>query len=307
MSGAGRVSELSLENIYRRERSAACFARAVTYDAPALAALAREVFARAAAPAPPGAALRVLDVGSGDGSFILPFLDALEAAGRADYSLDCFDASGHMARLFRANLAARPASAAKVTHLTHDAERGLPAAFRSPGRYHLAFVTFVLQYVGGWRRLLDEVVSALAPGGAVVQAEVVGDFRNLDGQFDADSPILFRQFWERYFTERAAYSAWAPAISVTDIAPALTYLRDKHQMRLAREEARTWEALATWSDFCDWIAEAPVSSLGSGLDDGARADLARRMRAWVEERGVEPAAAISLTWGVRVICLTGTR
>lgn len=292
---------MGLENIYLEGQSARGFGRAIRYDAAALKSLAQSLAGHLAA----GAAqpLHVLDIGTGPGFFILPVAESFEENRPPDYRLDCLDVSEHMSRLFAAELARAAVPREKVRYLMHDAERGL-GAYRVPEKYDLVFATFVLHYVGDWRRLLDEVVACMRPGGLLVQAEVVGDFRNIDGQFDTESPILFRQFWRRYFTERARHSAWQSAVSVSDLSPVFTYLRRVKRFRLFRENTFLWGTAVTWRDFCEWIAAAPLSSLGAGLHPEARARLSEVMRRWLKERELSETEEVKLRWGIKTSVLS---
>jgi hypothetical protein len=134
----------------------------------------------------------------------------------------------------------------------------------------------------------------------LVLAEVAGDLRNLDGQFDVSSPILFTHFWRQYFTERGRHAAWPPAISVSDISQVLAYLYDTKRLMLFQDTIHLWRAQASWQNFCDWIASAPVSSLGSGLTQAARRRLSARMHVWLEELGVAEHEEVSLEWGIKI-------
>jgi ubiquinone/menaquinone biosynthesis C-methylase UbiE len=290
---------VNVENIYVGASSARSFVRAISYDRRALGALARTLAAHGAARRAQG--LSILDVGTGPGSFILPVAESFTAAG-LDYRLDCFDVSAPMRHLFERALAETRVPPAQVNYLLADAARGLPAVYAAR-TYDLAFITFVLHYIGDWQRLLDEVLARLRSGGLLVQAEVLGDLRNLDGQFDVPSSMLFRQFWKQYFTERAGYSAWQPDISASDLRPVLTYLCESRHLRLFREESYWWHTAPRWGDFHEWIAHAPLSSLGSGLSPQARTQLAHRMRAWLTTRQIDDDAEVSLQWGVKISLL----
>jgi hypothetical protein len=104
---------------------------------------------------------------------------------------------------------------------------------------------------------IDEVTECLRPGGLLVLAEVAGDLRNLDGQFDVSSPILFTNFWRQYFTERGRHAAWPPTISISDISQVLAYLYDTKRLMLFQDTIHLWRAQASRQNFCDWIASAP--------------------------------------------------
>lgn len=292
---------MGAENIYLRESSADSFARAVSYDPAALAAFAGSLAGRLT-PCD-GRPLRVLDIGTGPGSFILPFVAAFRRRGGPDYRLHCLDASPHMARKFDAARAAWGVPKYKVRYAVRDVERGL-GSFYAAGGYGLVCATFMLHYVKDWPRLLDTLAGCLAERGLLVQAEVAGDFRNLDGLFDVKSPILFRQFWEHYFTERAGYSAWAPELSVSNVSAALAYLLRQQRLKLFREDVLQWATSVRWGELCEWIAAAPVSSLGVGLEAESRALLSARMREWLGQKGLPLSDTISLRWGVKLTCLT---
>jgi SAM-dependent methyltransferase len=292
---------LSLENIYLRQQSASSFVRAINYDAHALAKLARLLADYYSSNQRP--LINILDIGTGPGSLILPVAESFLEEGGPDFRLDCLDVSPHMAHLFEAALAASRVPPGKVRYLLHDAERGLGELY-SPHGYDLIFATFVLHYIRNWRQLLDEATRCLTEGGLLVQTEIVGDFRNLDGHFDIKSPILFEQFWRQYFTERAKYSAWSPVISVSDLSVAFAYLRNRKRLKLFREDFLLWDTSVEWGDFCNWIADAPLSSLGAGLTTEARRELARRMHGWLKGRRVKLSSGISLRWGIKVTCLT---
>ncbi len=294
---------MGLENIYLQRESARGFGRAVRYDVVALKSLA-QILAGHGQPVPGGSQpLHILDIGTGSGLFILPVAEFFEEHMPPDYRLDCLDISRQMACLFTSKMARAAVSREKVGYLLHDAEKGL-GSYRVPEKYDLIFITFVLHYINGWRLLLDEVAACLKPGGLLIQAEVVGDFRNIDGHFDEESPILFQQFWRRYFIERAVHSAWQPSLSVSDLSPVFTYLRGANRFRLLREDSFLWGDAATWGSFCEWIVTAPLSSLGSGLHPAARVQLSAAMGRWLTERELSQTEEVKLKWGIKTSVLS---
>jgi 2-polyprenyl-3-methyl-5-hydroxy-6-metoxy-1,4-benzoquinol methylase len=295
---------MPVNNVYLREDAASSFSRSIRYDEAALSQIADQLeeywLSRGVQ------RVNLLDVGIGDGAFTVPILSRLEARGRLDYSLDCFDISPHMLKRLGEHLAQRGVPSGKVSAEQRDAEEGLRGRYLR-GHYHVAVITFMLHYVRRWKEILEDVAYCLKDGGLLVQAEIAGDMRCVDGYFDAQADAAFMDFWRRYFALRNRLSEWRPEISVSDLSAVYDYLQKAGGFTACRRETFLWDLTVTWADLCGWIAAGPLSSLGSGLNDPQRRDLSLRMQEWLLEHGFTQSDTMNLRWGFTVTWLKKNR
>ena len=291
---------MTVENIYIKTKSANNFVKSIQYNLLALREIAKftyEYFKQNKIDS-----IKILDIGIGSGALTIPILEYLESKKNLSYHLDCFDISESMLSHLEKNLSIYPSIKQKVNYIKKDAEEGL-LNYYDKSAYDLIIITFVLHYIKKWKRLLRDVFKCLKNGGIFLQAEIIGDLRNVDGKFDTDSPKIFEQFWKKYFSERSKYSNWEPLISVSDLSVVLKYCLEKFQFKVFKEKKFLWKTNIIWEDLLDWIKCAPVSSLGSNLSDSERAELSIKMYNWLKENKVDPNSSINLKWGFKVIWL----
>lgn len=288
-----------MENIYLNKDSVESFSKNIKYDRNSLIQVGRityEYFRQIEKNS-----LSILDIGIGSGDFTLPLIDGLLSAGLLDFYLDCFDISLYMLQHLEENLNKRPDLRKKVKYFKYDAERGLLSIFK-PNSYDLIIITFVLHYIKNWEKLLEDVHECCKQNGLFIQSEIIGDLRNVDGKFDADSPEIFREFWEAYFLFRQEFYPWAPDICVSDISRVIDYLTKKQWFHVYKVcEFNNWKFNLKWGDLCQWIISAPVSSLGVGLTQKQRYELSSKMQNWLKQRKIDLNLDIEITWGIRVI------
>lgn len=288
------------DNIYLDSGSVSSFLRYIRYSPQALREVARitqdyfiatgKVF------------IRILDIGVGDGAFTIPILEYFLNEKRLDFRASCFDISEYMIQALYNRLSDNEQLRARVSCIRKDAEHGLLDTY-TPNSYELVVITFVLHYITNWQRLLDDVHQCLTEGGLFVQGEIIGDLRNIDGKFDTASPPIFEEFWREYFNQRKKYAEWNPTISVSDLSLVFHYCLKELGFNVYQTKEFTWGLCITWKDLCSWIADAPVSSLGIGLDNSAREDLAAYMRRWLAQQSVDLNTSIELKWGFRITWL----
>lgn len=288
---------MRLENIYLRRESVESFIKTIKYDPLALTNIAQcssDYFLSQGK-----RSIKILDIGIGTGAFTIPIVEHFEREQKLDYSLMCFDISGHMIQRFDDTLSRANVSQSKIRFFSHDAEDGLVNTFDLKS-FDLIITTFTLHYIDNWEGLLDDVADCLKEDGLLVQAEVAGDLRSVDGNFDNDSPTLFQEFWKRYFAERTKYSEWSPEICISNLTSAYDYLRQKNDFKLYKEQSYLWEQSIRWSELCEWIVQAPLPSLGSGIGFVTRRYLAKVMEGWLQSNGISERRGIPLEWGLKV-------
>jgi len=288
---------VDLPNVYLREDVVERFARMLRYDGAALDQVAADLQQQAVARGQ--RTLSLLDVGIGDGGFTVPVLAYLERTGVLDYHLNCLDVSPHMLSALEAALSAHSIPGSRVKLLLQDARQGL-GEHGGASIYDAAIVTFVLQYVEKWRGVMDDVVRALKDGGILLQAEIAGEMKLVDGMFDTDSSPEFKSFWREYFRLRSEFCEFNPPIRVSDLSLVRQYIEHERCLEPLMSRVFLWDRKVKWLEMCNWIQWGPVSSLGSGLDGGQMAVLADRMRAWVAARfsGADP--DYTMRWGFEI-------
>jgi SAM-dependent methyltransferase len=126
-----------------------------TWWAPVLAPTALGLLDRVAAAAD-GAAVRVLDVGTGTGTLARAALERWPTI-----RLDAIDAAEEMVAATRSSIAALPDAASRASVVTAVADR-LPF---EDGTFDVAVSSFVLQLVPNRHRALREIRRTLRPGG----------------------------------------------------------------------------------------------------------------------------------------------
>ena len=295
---------MSAGNVYLRRDAVESFVKSIRYDEAALKRIARRLEQHFVGRG--DHTLRILDVGIGDGAFTVPMLAYLTESASIGYQLDCLDASEHMISALQTNLQAHGIPQPKVQAYKADANLGLRPSYPAAA-YDLAVITFVLQYIERWEELLADLTECLRDGGLFIQAEIAGALRYVDGYFDADGPPAFADFWRHYFDLRNTLSEWCPAISVSDLSVVYAHLAAQGHFRGLWQETYVWPLNFAWRDLCSWIAAGPLSSLGSGLDDHQRLELASAMEGWLSTHNVSADEQVTLEWGFKVTCLQKTR
>jgi SAM-dependent methyltransferase len=290
---------MAVENVYDRDRAAGAFDTAIKYDPKALEQIAG--FIRTFFSGSGRNRVRILDIGVGSGAFIIPIIEEFQQNGGLDFGLDCFDISEQMIKELMDRLSVSSVTEDKVHCFIRDANEGLGGVYR-PRIFDIVVITFVLHYIDRWESLIDDVARCLAPGGMLVQAEIIGDLRNMDGKFDIDSQPVFQGFWKEYFKARSKLAEWSPEISVSDLSKVYDYLKQKGCYEIVYDKSFLWDSSAKWADFCDWIDAGLVSSLGSGLRASSRRMLSERMLTWLGDERVDPDDIVRLNWGFRIRC-----
>lgn len=288
-----------MRNIYMNQEAVESFVRVIRYPRPALSEAARRFVALL--PRTDRERVRLLDIGIGDGPFTIPILETWREAGGPAFHLDCLDKSEFMLDRLKERLRESSIDGDNIEPCVFDAERGLPPAWDGR-RYGAATLTFVLQYIRPWRRLLKTVVNHLVPGGLFVTAEVIGAMREVDGYPSEGADPGLREFWHGYFRDRQEYTAWRPRIAVSDHSRVRDYLGTLG-LRQVEAQDYLWDTQATWEEMCSWIAQGPVSSLADGLRPDQQDDLAHRRREWLTGRGIAISEPNRLRWGLRVYWL----
>lgn len=291
-----------INNVYLESSSVESFTKNIHYDLKALRKIAQitlEYFKEKHADF-----IKILDIGIGAGDFTIPIIEYFEKK-KIVYHLDCFDISDHMLMKLKDRLNRNPIVNEKVDYIRKDAEEGLLNTYR-PQSYDLIIITFVLHYVKNWQRLIQDVNVCLKNGGLFIQAEIIGDMRNVDGKFDTETPTIFENFWKEYFIQREKYARWEPLISVSDLSLVFNYCLGKQQFKIYKRKNFAWEMVVKWEDLCNWIESAPVSSLGSNLDISARRELSIHMRNWLAGKGINLSNNIKIKWGFRITWLLKT-
>lgn len=243
---------------------------------------------------------KILDVGSGTGRTILNILNRFSDKG-IKFSAICFDISQSMSKIFKSNLNKNPQLASSVYFLLHDANNGLPD-YLFPNEYDITFIVSVLQYLDDWRWFLRQVHKKIALNGFLIQAELIGWYRLLDGTFDntySESEISV-EFWQTYFKERKKFSKWNPEIKFSYMMPVKEFCENELNMMPITERNFFWEVNFSWSDVLSWIATGPVSSLGSGLSDKEKANLRDKMYLFLLNKKVDLEKEFSVRWGFKV-------
>jgi SAM-dependent methyltransferase len=293
-----KAARHNVQNIYLSEESSNNFVKNIRYDNAALkkvAHLTYEYFMRHK-----NNFINILDIGIGSGAFTVPILEYLECQNNINYHLECFDISDKMLLHLEEALSYKPFIKKKVHLDKMDANEGL-RNYYNKWTYDLIIITFVLHYIKNWKSLTKDVFCCLKKGGLFLQAEIIGDLRNVDGKFDVNSPKLFEKFWKEYFKKRRIYSSWEPYISVTDLSLVMKYCLRQLKFKILKEKYFYWKTTIMWKDLIDWIKCAPVSSLGSNLSELERFQLSTEMNNWLIQNKIKEENFINIRWGFKII------
>ena len=287
---------MQLEKATQAGSSQRSFIEIFNYDRNALAKIARDIGNYFSAQGQKS--LRILDIGTGTGKFILPIIEFLEKESLIKCSLDCFDVEPEIVKALEKRLSEGELNEANVRYIRKNAEEGLLNTYELQ-TFDLITTTFVLEEIDDLENFLDDAVDCLKKTGLIIQAEAIGDFRPLDNKCDAGSPPNFERFWRKYFTERAKYSPWSPDISISDYSLVYEYLRKKNGFKLLKEESFLWEETARWIELCTWVEHAALSSLRKGISSLTRKYLARVMTNWLAAKGIREKPGLTLKWGIK--------
>lgn len=243
----------------------------------------------------------ILDVGSGTGRTILNILSRF-AHQKMKFSATCFDISLSMYQKFKEEMKTKRFSNHSVKFLIHDANNGIPDNL-FPGRFDLIFIISVLHYLNDWRQFLHEVHRKMSRNAFLIQAELRGWYRLLDGSFDdcQEQNGLSLEFWRKYFKERQSYGSWKPDIKFSEMIAVRIFCEKEFKMKLVAEREFLWKTTIRWADVLSWIEIGPVSSLGSNINsDADRIKLRSIMAQFLSMKRVNQRKRFPVKWGFNV-------
>jgi SAM-dependent methyltransferase len=240
---------------------------------------------------------RILDVGSGTGRTILNILTRLHRRGIV-FEAYCFDISKEMAKIFIKNLNKKEYKGIRNSVIFKRLDAEDPDIFlklNCDSKFDIVFIISVLHYLKDWKRFLERLSSNI--NGYLIQAELLGWYRLLDGSFDVvmDDKLSF-EFWERYFIERRKYSPWEPEIKFSNLKPVKKFLENLGFEFIVDVDI-LWESFITWRDVLNWIKLGVVSSLGSSLNDNDKVELFNTMKQFLKKQRVNLYKRFKISWG----------
>lgn len=293
------LSTMAVTNIYLKQEAADNFERSAYIPEHAFYEMADFIADQCGLQ--PSSTYNILDVGSGTGRTILNILSHFLTHGLS-FKAQLFDVSEHMLSQFKNNLKRYETLQPYLRYSRQDANQGLPDSI-FPDYYDLSFIVSVLQYLTDWQSFLSQVFRKLKMNGHLVQVELVGWYRLLDGSFDQlqDLDDLSIRFWQTYFVERQHYGQWNPSIKFSQMAPVMAYCQEHLNMLPVAEQCIIWESAVKWDDVLTWISAGPLSSLGSNiLEDKSRLLLKDTMAQWLNQEQATLQTPFSVQWGFRI-------
>jgi len=291
----------SVTNVYLTANAARRFASAIQYAPGQVSAGAQKI--AKLLPLDSRGHLDLLDIGAGTGAFTLPFAKSLLDLG-LEFKVLALDISPQMLVGLASGLQLPQYRNLKnrFSLWEHDAEKGLSDRCSS-GSVDIAVFTFVAHYLADLPRMLGEITRVIRKGGLLVQAEITGAMRYVDGTFDpaiTAPEAHFRDFWTQYFAYRDKIAPWESTLRVTNIQPVLAALKEAETFHLESQFDVSWSSLLNYASFLEWINHGFLSSLGSGLTSQDRAELAVTMEKWCISNRISLDDKFDVPWGIRV-------
>lgn len=243
--------------------------------------------------------LDILDIGSGTGRTVLNILDRFYERS-INFKATCFDKSPKMLGRLSANLAGFKSIKPYVNYFERDANLGLPAETTD---FNLVFIVSVLQYLDNWKDFLQKLSRKLLKDGFLIQAELIGWYQLLDGDFKDEEKFdpLSVEFWRRYFQVRKNYGEWNPEICFSKMEPVKKFCEEDLKMIKISENDILWESKISWSDVLNWIKWGSVSSLGSGITKkDSLKKLELEMKSFLRAKSIDLEKNFSIEWGFNI-------
>lgn len=243
--------------------------------------------------------LDILDVGSGTGRTILNILNRFYKRS-INFKVTCFDKSPMMLRKFSENLDRFKSIKPFVNYFERDANLGLPAEFSN---FNLVFIVSVLQYLDNWKDFLHQLHNRLSNDGYLIQAELIGWYQLLDGDFKDEEKFdgLSVEFWRRYFQMRKNYGEWEPEICFSKMTPVKIFCEEDLKMIKTSENDILWDSEISWSEVLNWIKWGSVSSLGSGITNkNSLKKLELEMKSFLKTKTIDLEKYFSIQWGFNI-------
>jgi SAM-dependent methyltransferase len=241
----------------------------------------------------------ILDIGSGTGRTILNILNRFYEKS-INFKATCFDNSPKMLREFSENLDRFKSIKSFVNYFERDANLGLSAEFTN---FNLVFIVSVLQYLDNWKDFLHQLYRKLSNDGYLIQAELIGWYQLLDGDFKDEEKFdpLSVEFWRKYFQMRKNYGEWEPEICFSKMTPVKKFCEEDLKMIKTSENDILWESEISWSDVLNWIKWGSVSSLGSGIKDReSLKKLELEMKLFLRAKSIDLEKNFSIEWGFNI-------
>jgi ubiquinone/menaquinone biosynthesis C-methylase UbiE len=292
-----KIKRNSIKNIYLHSRQAIGFKDNITYDINSLEDIAK--ITRDFLLVNGKGFLNILDIGVGNGIFSLPFINYLMNDKRLDFSFKCFDISSVFLKETKKKIFANQQLKERAVCFEKDANHGILDIFPQK-TFDVIICTFVLQYINDWKLLLEDIFKCLKSKGIFIQAEIIGDLKNVDGSFDENSNELIKVFWQKYFEERKNFFEWNPSISVTNLSLVFNYCHQNDKFKKFKEKKYLWTMEVMWKDFCSWIRNGIFSSLGSDLKSSDRKLLSQKMKNWLSLKHINLHEKLTLKWGFKI-------
>ncbi len=243
---------------------------------------------------------RALDIGIGTGNFTIPIMKNI-IDRKMKLHLEGFDISDHMLIELKKEIDAVENLSGLVRYERRDAEDGLPESIYSSNSYALVIITFMLHYLNKWQNLMDDVIRVMAPGGILIQSEVLRGLRPVDGTFDNIDGLDadFVAFWKTYFEYREKFSKWDAEMRVSNLDPVVNYLRNNDGVEFIGSQDFHYENQVSYEDMLLWIQTGVFSSVGSGLNDSQKSQLKDKMKEWLRDENLEPKEKFACKMGVK--------